>query len=200
MVGRGIEAILSTWNCMIGGAALLAACGFAGWRLSLQPDAPIVRFTERWVVRVVEPLVKARRWRIRAFGIFVNNAATLSLLVLCGLWPATAALGVMGCGLFLGIALRLLSDRSDWARRAEDTPVAVDWRMVVGLSLNLLEPPAILAAIGLTLGQSLVSMDSGEAWRAFAVVVAPLLLAAACGEALWIGALHDSAPKGTSRR
>ena len=185
---------------MIGGAALLVMCGFAGWRLSLQPDVPLVRFTERWVARVVEPLVKARRWRTRAIGIFLNNTATLSLLLLCGRWPVTAALGVMGCGLFLGIALRLLSDRSDWARRAEDEPVAVNWRMMLGLTLNLLEPPAILAAVGLTLGQSLMSVEFGEAWRAFGVVIAPLLLAAACGEALWIGVLHDSATDGAPRQ
>ena len=59
--------------------------------------------------------------------------------------------------------------------------------------LNLLEPPAIIAAIGLSLGRSVVPLSPGQAWEAFAAWIVPALLIAAGGEALWLGAERAAA-------
>ena len=95
---------------------------------------------------------------------------------------------VAGLGVSLGIALRLLSEIPDvpgghclslgkWAKR----------RVAIGMGLNLLEPPAIMLAIGLSLGQQPASLTPGVVWGTFAAWIIPLTLLAAAGESLWLG-------------
>lgn len=58
----------------------------------------------------------------------------------------------------------------------------------VGFALNLLEPPAILLSLGLSLGQGAwgATIELEQALALFVRIVFPLLLLAAVGEALWL--------------
>jgi|GEM_PF-3773079 len=55
------------------------------------------------------------------------------------------------------------------------------------MAINLLEPPAIAVALGVALSAQPEPLSAAQVWGTFFVVVAPLMLAAACGESLWIG-------------
>ena len=58
----------------------------------------------------------------------------------------------------------------------------------IGFALNLLEPPAILLSLGLSLGQGAwgATVELEQALALFIRFVFPLLLLAATGEALWL--------------
>jgi len=60
----------------------------------------------------------------------------------------------------------------------------------IGFGLNLLEPPAILLSLGLSLGQGAwsVAVNLEQALALFIWIGFPLLLLAAAGEALWLTA------------
>ncbi len=77
--------------------------------------------------------------------------------------------------------------REGGADTAEQHPI--DRAVAVGMALNLLEVPAILITLGLSMGRggATSGLLSGDVWTAYAVAVAPLLLIAAGGEALWLG-------------
>lgn len=61
------------------------------------------------------------------------------------------------------------------------------WKLWIGLSLNMLEPPAIIVAIALALSRASIPLDAMDAWVAFLVWIVPAMLIAAGGEALWLG-------------
>ena len=61
-------------------------------------------------------------------------------------------------------------------------------RVIWGMGLNLLEPPAIAVALGLALSYSSAPLTDTQLWQTFVFVVAPLMLVAAGGESLWMGA------------
>lgn len=172
----------------IGGVALVVCLG-VGWWVAGRPIGWLVRGVSYWLDHVVRPVLAARSWARRAAIIAANNSLVCVLLVLLGLLGHAAWLGVAGVGLGLGTALRVAMDRgrvffpevelSGWQR------VAVG----VGITLNMLEPPAILLAAGLSLGQGAVVDRFGltTALQLYGRIGLPMLLIAAGGEALWLG-------------
>jgi hypothetical protein len=121
--------------------------------------------------------------------IFFNNAGILALMVCLAVSRAAAAIAVIAVGLTLGIALRALGHiHLDWSHPGPNAPIILRRQIRFGVLLNLLEPPAIAAAVGLALARTSMSLPAPDAWQAFAMFVVPLLLVAAGGEAMWIGA------------
>ena len=90
-------------------------------------------------------------------------------------------------GVSLGIALRLLSSMEDEPLGSQPSASHNRWLVNIGVILNMLEPPAIIAALGLGLGRQSCSLSDTSIWQAFGLLVMPALLIAAVGEALWIG-------------
>ena len=171
----------------IGTIVLLLAVA-AGWVLGRHTSFPLVRLITWWVTRVVTPLLRSRSWVRRAATIFINNTCVLAALLALGPWRIPARVGVVLLGLSLGIALRHLSAIAD--RFAVSVPVrdrSAKRRMRVGVALNLLEPPAIVLTLGLTLGFRTIPLTGEQAWLTFGVWVVPTLFVAAAGEALWLG-------------
>jgi hypothetical protein len=115
-------------------------------------------------------------------------------VVLLGALGPLAWLAVAGVGLAFGLALRLLIDLPE--TQAFEPPKTPQRKLLmrIGLALNMLEPPAILLAAGLSLAQGArggdISLGTGLA--VFAQIVLPLLILAACGEALWLTACQQS--------
>lgn len=182
------------WPSMLIGTTLLVVATSAGWSFGRHRALPPVRLVAWWVRFVVAPLVRSRSWFRRSATIFVNNTAVLAAVVALGPWVAFAYAGVIALGLSLGIGLRVL------ARLDGDLAIAVgpsgttQWTLVVGVALNLLEPPAIIIALGLSLGRQSVPLDSAWTWSIFAKWLVPLLILAAVGEGLWLGAGRRDRP------
>lgn len=173
----------------------------AGWAMAGEPRLAPVRVVTWWVVRVAGPLLRCKSWWRGTAAIFLNNACILAALVAAGPWQATALIATAALGVSLGIGFRVLSGLPG--------DLAVPWpihdmrsqrRIRWGVALNLLEPPAIMLAIGLSLGQTGAGAVGSESiWRTFAVVVIPLTLAAAGGEALWLASSRATVgPTGAS--
>ena len=84
--------------------------------------------------------------------------------------------------------MRVLSERADVLSSSLEHPgTTAPIKTMIGVALNLLEPPAIVLVIGLSLGRTAAPLPAGVAWEMFVVWAVPLLLAAAAGEALWLG-------------
>ncbi len=122
--------------------------------------------------------------------IFINNASLLAVLVAVGRWSGTSVLAVACLGVSLGIAVRILSSHA--CAFGSGTPALRGRRAKLGIALNLLEPPAIMLAIGLSLGRRGIPLSPTQVWETFAVLAVPALLLAAGGEALWLGAGRES--------
>jgi disulfide bond formation protein DsbB len=178
------------------GMALALGGTWAGWLIGRCRPFPLVRWIRWWVVKVVRPLVSCRSWVQRTAFIFLNNIAILAALVAIGAWLGAAIAGAALLGLSLGIALRVIGEASwDFAM-----PTAMDngqrqRGFRIGVALNLLEPFAIALALGISISRGTTSLSSGDAWRLFAYWVTPLMLVAAMGEALWLGAGSASRSK-----
>ena len=190
LAGQSWQILVSVWPSMLSGGGLAALGVVAGLGIAGYERLLFVRAVEGWIDLVVLPLIRARSWWCRVTVIFLNNTSILAVLVALGGWSTGAAsMGAAGMGLSLGAALRVLARKTStsWpvarhSDRAKETTVRV------GVVLNLLEPPAIIVAIGLAIGGAHVaSTTSGEIWAAFGIWVAVPLLIAACGEALWLG-------------
>ena len=174
-------------SMVLGTIALLLAVGI-GLLLGRHRSFPLVRMVTSWLTYVVMPMLKSRSWVRRASTIFINNTAVLAALLALGPWRIAARIGVVVLGLSLGIALRHLSAMTD--RFAVSLPVhdrRAKRRVRIGVALNMLEPPAIVVTLGLTLGFETIPLTSGQAWQTFGIWVIPALLVAAAGEALWLG-------------
>jgi hypothetical protein len=174
-------------GALVGGAVMIAFCA-VGWRAARDPYGWLARCTNLWLDRVVRPLLGRRSWAKRALIIATNNALVCAVLVTVGFWGHLAWLGIAGVGLGLGAGLRLLMESADI-----DAPEASRGRrrrvlVTIGVVLNLLEPPAILLSVGLSLGQGAIAdtLDLAQAARVYLQFALPLLLIAACGEALWM--------------
>lgn len=196
MLLRSLNVIGAVWMSMFLGAFALLLATVAGWRIAREASLPPVRLVHWWVRRVIRPLLIRRSWWVRAGAIFLNNASLLAILAALGRWPWTALAGVAGLGVSLGIGLRILSSEPDESVHLNPKlgPSGVR-RVRVGVALNLLEPPAIILTIGLSLGQSAsggIPLSSVQVWETFAVWVIPATLIAAGGEALWLGACQDT--------
>lgn len=189
LVSRTLLVIGDVWLAALLGTCLAVIGALAGWALGDGSSFIPVRLVRLWIRLVVAPLLRSRSWCRRAGAIFVNNLAILTLLVLAGRWYAGALVGVAAVGLTLGIGLRLLAESPDVFPRAPLGSSGGGRRVRIGVALNLLEPPAIALAIGLSLGLRTVPLSEWDAWCTFAIWVVPATLVAACGEALWLGSL-----------
>ncbi len=173
---------------MLVGSGLTLASVWVGWSVGRYASLPPVWLIRSWVRHVVVPLVTCDSWGCRAAAIFINNTTICAVVVAAGAWAITGWLAVIVLGLSLGAGLRALGDPSNGL--TFDARAEMNKRIGVGFALNMLEPPAIVVAIGLSLGQSAMAagLSWDRVWETFAVCVIPLLLAAAAGEALWLGA------------
>ena len=183
-----IEAAVGTVSAVVLeallGGLLIVLGSVVGWGLGQRGGrAWLERAVRWWLDVVVRPLGAGAGWARRAVVIAANNAAVCLLLVLMGSLPPLGWLGTFGVGVGLAVGVQQLQGRLAERRPREGR---TDSRLtMVGLALNLLEPPAILIATGLCLGQG-DGVTLGEAVRAYGVVVLPLLVVAAGGEALWM--------------
>jgi len=190
-----------TWDAVLGGLLLLFAA-VVGWVLERHETLRLVRGVAWWLRRVVVPLLSVRSWPLRALIIFANNATILACVVLCGRWRIVSAAAIASVGLTLGIALRNLSASNyDWRPPGVNAPSKLRQMVRAGVLLNLLEPPAIVLSVGLSLMQTrLPTLPVHDVWSVFAIIALPLLAIAACGEALWLGtgfyggSLRDNGP------
>lgn len=184
------------------GTGLLVAGAGAGWVSGQASRLPPVRLIAVWVRRVVLPLLRCQSWWRRATGIFVNNLSILAALLAVGRWHGVSLVGVAWLGLSLGIGLRVLSGASDEFGELDLGSDSRARRCIrIGVALNLLEPPAIILTIGLSLSRAAVPLSAPQVWETFALWVVPLTLLAAAGEALWMGAgrgAHKDACKSKS--
>lgn len=189
-------AVLSTWPNMLMGVALLVFAMVAGHSIARDPSLGFVRATRWWVHRVVLPLVRHPSGIVRAVSIFVNNASIMAVLVAVGVWP-WAAIGVTALvGVSMGVALRLLSgELLDFDPEQTQLTPGDAALLRFGMGLNMLEPPAILASMGLGIGAIAAGLDRTDVWRSFLTVVLPLAGVAAMGEAMWLGATLRAFPK-----
>jgi hypothetical protein len=173
---------------MLIGTGLVVAGTWIGWVVGRYRSFPAVRGIAWWVTSVILPVLQTRSWLRRSAAIFINNGTVSAALVALGAWPWAAPAAVSILGVNIGIALRVLSGITDaFGDPAFDAAAGTRWRIRLGVALNLLEPPAIVAAIGLSIGQQLVVASVGQIWLTFCVWVLPLLLIAAAGEGLWLG-------------
>lgn len=183
------------WPSMLIGLAITVTGAVLGWHAGPYGSWPPVRFLRWWIERVIVPVLRSSSWLCRAGAIFINNSGVLACVVLLGFTYLTGLLGSAALGLSLGIALHILSTQPEALVEPHEinTPRARR-RFALGMALNMLEPPAIVLALGLALGRSSVPLPSGNVWRAFAVWIVPALLLAAGGEALWMGAVRGATP------
>ena len=205
LLSRTLVVLGGSWPSMVLGIAIVLATTFLGWAIGRHRGFPLVRWVGFWVRYVVLPLIRQRSCIGRAVGIFVNNIAILSGLVAVGAIPGAAFIAAALLGLSLGIALRLLMGVEEPFTPAQVHPTSTDaWRVRIGVSLNLLEPPAIAVALGLSLGSwqaagepargllGIVPLPTAQTWETFAVWVVPAMVLAACGESLWLGVFRES--------
>jgi len=186
---RSWELIGTVWVTTALGTLLLLVAAGAGCALGRHPSMPLVRVVAWWVRHIVLPLATCRAWWRRAASIFVNNITILAALLGAGRWPVAPLFGVAAIGISLGIALRVISDLPvqllmRWPSRSG----VAKYRIRVGAALNLLEPPAIMLTVGLSLARPVMSLPTHLVWETFGFWVVPATLLAAGGEALWLGA------------
>ncbi len=173
---------------MIVGAALVVAAAWGGWIIGRSRSFVPVRMVSWWVGRIIVPLVRTRAWWRCAAGIFLNNTLVLAGVLALGFDRWTCVAAIVTVGMSLGIGLRALADHDDASFFSTGpTDASGRRRFGIGIMLNLLEPPAIVLTLGLSLGQTSVELPALTAWKTFAVVAVPLLALAAAGEALWLG-------------
>lgn len=190
-MGLPLSIVMSTvWPSMVLGTGLVVLATVAGWNLAAAPWLAPVRVIAWWLRHFIRPLLACRSWSIRTGAIFLNNASILTALVALGQWRWIAVGGAAGLGLSLGIGLRILSaDPSTSPQLGPSADASRVRRIRLGVGLNLLEPPAIMVAIGLSLGRQAIPLGDAQVWGTFAMWVLPATLIAAGGESLWLGTL-----------
>ena len=192
---RSWSIIVALWPSMLVGTGLVLAGTGIGWFVGRYRSFLAVRGITWWLTHVILPLLKTRSWLRRAATIFVNNCTIAAVLVALGAWPHVAVAGVSILGINLGIALRVISRLTDEFCDPEPDAIApARWRIRLGVALNLLEVPAIVVALGLSIGRQVAPTAAAQVWSAFFVWVVPALLAAAAGEALWLEYYRRAGP------
>jgi len=188
-IETGWQLIRTTWLEALVGSLLMLAGVPVGFALARNRRLPPVRWINAWVTLVAWPIVQSGRWTHRFVGILVNNTTVLVMLVFLGKWRWACLLGTVALGASLGIGLRLIAAKAIPGPAANHDTENHDFAWRIGLWLNLLEPPAIALAIGLSLARSSAGPFAapGPAWNAFVAYILPLLILAAAGEALWLG-------------
>lgn len=186
MLARSCEVIGTVWfQALLGSGLTLVGTG-AGWAIGGNSTALPVRVVSWWVRKVALPLLRSRSWWRRAATIYLNNMAVLTGLMILGRWQTTALVAVAVLGVTLGIGLRVLAGEPDALFEVGAFQSPGRARLIrVGMGLNLLEPPAIMLTIGLSLAYP--TLAPTRAWACFVFWVIPAMLLAAAGEALWLG-------------
>ncbi len=190
---QSLNVIGVIWLSIALGTGLMLVATGLGWAVAQMGSLPPVRWVAWWVRAVILPLLRCRSWWRRTAVIFTNNITILAALLVVGRWHAGALLGVAGLGVGLGIGLRILSSEPTAAMDpCPECGVGSKRRIRIGIALNLLEPPAIMLTIGLSLARQPMPLSPGQVWETFLVWVVPATLLAAGGEALWLGAIHHA--------
>ena len=187
---RILDVVASIWLPTLLGSGLACVGVVLGWVSAGNRSLPPVRLVRSWVRCVAVPVLRSRWWTLRTAAIFANNACALAALLAAGRWHLLGLLAVAALGVGLGMGMRLLSGESEVCVGAS-SKLSPNARRAVraGVALNLLEPPAIILTIGLSLGRSATPLWPEQAWTIFALWVIPTILLAAGGEALWIGVI-----------
>lgn len=184
-------------EAFVGGVLIVFAVA-PGWWLGRDRGHLLVRTMAWWIDHVVHPLLVTRSWLRRTTTIAVNNATVCASMVLLGPFGYVAWVGVAGVGLGLGIALRLMIGSYLPGMDDRESPPAARHpiRETLGLALNLLEVPAIMIAAGASLAQGALSstLSLTGALAVFVVIVLPLLIVSAAGEALWMSVSPELPP------
>jgi hypothetical protein len=194
VLSDGLKTLFAIWPDVLLGAGLTLVATWVGWRLGRRRSFPPVKAIAWWVVGVVLPLLRCASWSRRTVLIFLNNGTILAVIVAVGGHRHGGIVGATTLGVGLGIALRVMADASPGLGDrvgASDGPDS-RWRMRIGLALNMLEPPAIVVAVGLSMARGSLKVTTEQAWWTFAVFVLPALLFAAGGEALWLGVTNHA--------
>lgn len=187
-----LDDILSIgWRPTLIGLVTLIVAAVAGSGMGADRSFVLTRWVRRYLESLILPVMRHRLWVVRSFFIFANNASICALVILAGRWPAGAWAAIVVVGLTMGTAIRVLGERATSQDAAVDDvhTEKPDALVSVGLWLNLLEVPAILATLGMSMGRlALPNGVSNEVlWRIYVLFVLPALLVAAGGEGLWIG-------------
>jgi hypothetical protein len=178
----------SIWHALLG-SALLVFAGVAGWAISRSQSLAPVRVVRWWTNRVLLPLLRTTSWFRRTTTIYANNMLILAGVMLVSSMSEAVILAVALIGVAMGIAIRTLQEHP-WMESPDASAIdekSVAGRVRWGMALNMLEPPAIALTIGMAMAREPLHLPEIQLWRTFALVVAPLMLAAACGESLWMG-------------
>jgi hypothetical protein len=183
------EALQVGWRPVLAGAATLGIGVAAGWVLASEPHRRPVRAV-RWWLSVLLRGVRHRRTTVRALVIFLNNTTVMALLVAMGGLPGGAWAASCAIGTAMGMALRRL-DVADLGPAVEN-PAPPRPGHTFGMILSMLEIPAILLGLGLSLGQLAAPnhLDAAQVWRIFGTILLPTLAVAALGEAVMLGRFH----------
>lgn len=193
MLLRTLNVIGTVWLVAFLGTGLALVGTALGWALAQIASLPPVRLIAWWVRRVALPVLWCRSWVRRAGAIFINNISILAALTILGRWHGAALVGVACLGVSLGIGLRILLNEPETRLGSPlELSTGATRAVKIGVALNLLEPPAIMLAIGLCLGRQSIPLLPEQVWSTFALWVVPAALLAAAGEALWLGAIHES--------
>ena len=188
IVLESLNIILGVWVHMIIGTLLLLIGTGVGLVIGKVNTFIPVRWVAWWVSRVIIPLLQKRFWILRSTTIFMNNIIILALIVAIGYSSYAAIVGISIVGFSMGIALKVLSDQPESFSISHTTMAGSNLRKFrIGIILNLLEPPAIVATLGLSLGRAVIPLNPHQTWGSFWQWIIPAMLIAAGGEALWIG-------------
>lgn len=199
MLPDALAVLAAVWLRAALGTGLVIVAAVIGWAMAHDPRHLPVRVVAWWIQRIVAPLLRCRSWWGRTAIIFVNNLCILAMVVGSGGFSVVPILVVAALGLSLGIGLRILAEwpgRLSVPRMASETPTK-RW-VRVGVVLNLLEPPAIVLAVGLGLSRRGALLSGALVWQTFAMWILPATLLAAGGEALWLGACVPEDASGTN--
>jgi len=202
VLSDGLKTLFAIWPDVLLGAGLTLVATWVGWRLGRRRSFPPVKAIGWWVVGVVLPLLRWASWSRRTVLIFLNNGTILAVIVAVGGYRYGGIVGATTLGVSLGIALRVMADASPGLGDRVGASAGPDsrWRMRIGLALNMLEPPAIVVAVGLSMARGSLKVTTEQAWWTFAVFVLPALLFAAAGEALWLGVTNYRPATGDSAK
>ena len=200
LIHHAWEAVSQSWpGMLLGGGLLLVATG-AGTALAGVPSFLPVRLVKWWVRHIARFVFRSRSLTVRTAVVLLNNFTVLTLLVAAGAWTWGAVVAIAIIGVNLGIGLRVLRHETaplfdGLTQSINRNPAASRDRRLVrwGTTLNLLEPPAIMIALGLSLRRAATALDADIVWFTFAMWVVPLTFVAAFGEALWIGVVVRAA-------
>ncbi len=185
---ESLHLLLSLWPNMIMATVLFGVGMGVGMSVGHTRSIVIVRGVQWWVANVIIPLLYKRSWLIKFLTILVNNMTILIGIVMLGTWSSAAIAGIAMVGFSMGIALRVFSNLPESFVVPNNQGNESDRRRFrIGMLLNLLEPPAIIIALGVALGRTSAPMTDEQGWAIVLYWVFPAMLLAAGGEALWMG-------------